>query len=321
MIFGSNKANQPPKENGAAPSAAPSAATGQNMIFDVSTQDFEQRVMMASMQKPIIVDFWAPWCGPCKQLGPALEKVVSEQGGAVLMAKVNLDENQDLAAALRIQSIPTVYAFFQGQPVDGFQGAIPESHIREFVGKLVTLAKSAQPDAIDIPEALKSAAQALADEDLGTAQALYAQILQQDGANVEAYTGMVRTFIAAGQIEQAQAIIENAPEEIASKPAFAQARSALELAKSGPASPLDDLTRKLEANPKDHETRIELARGLFASGQKMAGVEELLEAIRIDREWNEQAARKELLKFFEALGHADPITVEGRRKLSSILFS
>jgi len=317
MIFGSNKANQPPKENG----AAPSAATGQNMIFDVSTQDFEQRVMMASMQKPIIVDFWAPWCGPCKQLGPALEKVVSEQGGAVLMAKVNLDENQDLAAALRIQSIPTVYAFFQGQPVDGFQGAIPESHIREFVGKLVTLAKSAQPDAIDIPEALKSAAQALADEDLGTAQALYAQILQQDSANVEAYTGMVRTFIAAGQIEQAQAIIENAPEEIANKPAFAQARSALELAKSGPASPLDDLTRKLETNPKDHETRIKLARGLFASGQKMAGVEELLEAIRIDREWNEQAARKELLKFFEALGHADPITVEGRRKLSSILFS
>lgn len=321
MFFGGNKTPPPPANQAMPDMSAPQNQVQSPIIFDVGVQDFEQRVMMASMQKPVIVDFWAPWCGPCKQLGPALEKVISEQGGAVLMAKVNLDDNQELAAALRIQSIPTVYAFFQGQPVDGFQGALPESQIREFVTKLMTLAKSAQPDAIDIPEVLKNAAQALSDGDVTAAQALYAHILQQDSANVEAYTGMVRTFIAAGQLEQAQAVIENVPEEIANKPGFAQARSALELASAGPASSLDELARKIEKNPKDHESRIELARGLFASGQKMAGIEALLETIQIDREWSEQAARKELLKFFEALGNSDPLTIEGRKKLSSILFS
>ncbi len=291
------------------------------IIFDVGTQDFEQRVMAASMQIPVIVDFWAPWCGPCKQLMPILEKVILATGGKVLLAKVNLDDNPELAQALRVQSVPTVFGFFQGQPVDAFMGVQPENKIKEFVQKLITAANGAQPDALDIPEALKGAAQALADNDAQSAHAIYAQILQQDALNADAYAGMVRCFINIGQIEQAQAMIEQVPEEILKTSAFEEARSALELAQNKPNGNIEQFIEKIKANANDHQARIDLAYALFAAGQKEEATDALLQSIEIDREWNEEAARQELLTLFQAMGHADPITISARRKLSAILFS
>tara|TARA_R110001592_G_scaffold3525_25_gene20119 strand:+ start:25638 stop:26576 length:939 start_codon:yes stop_codon:yes gene_type:complete len=291
------------------------------VIFDVGTQDFEQRVMAASMQVPVIVDFWAPWCGPCKQLMPVLEKVVMAAGGQVLLAKVNLDENPELAQALRVQSVPTVFGFFQGQPVDAFMGVQPETKINEFVQKLIAAAKGAQPDAINIPEALKTAGETLAQDDAQTAHAIYAQILQQDALNAEAYVGMVRCFISIGQMEQAEAMVQNAPEEISKTSAFMEARSALELAQNIPGGAVGDFKARIKADENDHQARIDLAYALFAAGQKEEATEALLESIEMDREWNDGAARTELLTLFSAMGGADPITLKARRRLSSILFS
>ena len=309
MLFGNQK--------------TPQAATlaDNAIIFDVSGAEFEERVLKASMEKPVIVDFWAPWCGPCKQLGPILEAAVQAAGGAVLMAKVNVDENQELGAALRIQSIPTVYAFVGGRPVDAFQGAQPESQIKAFIDKLIQIARQMQPDALDIPAAMKAAAQALAEGHTDTAQGIYMQVLAQDEKNAQAYIGLVRTFIATGHIEQAAQLVENAPDEIAKASAFAEARTALELAQAKPDGSLADLESAVAKNPDDHQARYDLALAQFTSGQKEAAIESLLEILRRNRAWKEEEARKQLLKFFEALGHADPLTVESRKKLSSILFS
>ena len=291
------------------------------IIFDVGAWDFEQRVMAASMQVPVIVDFWAPWCAPCKQIMPVLEKAVTNAGGKVLLAKVNLDENPELAQALRVQSVPTIFGFFQGQPIDAFTGVQPESKIQEFIVKLISAANGAQPDAIDIPAALKGAAQALSEGDAQSAHAIYSQILQQDQLNADAYVGMVRCFLDIGQVEQAEAMVQNAPDEISKTSAFKQAKSALELAKNQPVGSIDELKAQIDSDANNHQARIDLALALFSSGQKQEATEALLEAIEIDPEWNEGAARKELLKLFEAIGNADPITLKARRKLSSILFS
>jgi putative thioredoxin len=292
------------------------------VIFDVGAADFEERVLKASMEKPVIVDFWAPWCGPCKVLGPILEKAVSEAKGEVLMAKINMDENQELAQALRIQSIPTVYAFFGGRPVDAFQGALPETQVKAFVEKIVQIARQASPDAIDIPEALKAAAQALAEKDLQTAQGIYMQVFSQDEKNVQAFVGLVRTLIAAGELEQAAQWVQNAPAEIAKDPTFAEAKTALELAQAKPPSgAVDKIAAEVAKNPNDHQARFDLALAQFTSGLKEEGIESLLEIIRRKRDWNEGEARAQLLKFFEALGPVDPLTVTSRRKLSSLLFS
>lgn len=293
------------------------------LIFDVGVQDFESRVIAASMEMPIIVDFWAPWCGPCKQMMPSLEKVVMAAGGQVLLAKVNIDENQELAAALRVQSVPTVFAFFQGRPLDAFTGAQPESKIREFVQKLITAANNAQPDALDIPKALNTAAQLLAQGDPQGAHEFYNAILHQDALNVDAYVGMVRCFIEIGQIEQAQTLVDKAPEEISKSSIFAQARTALEVAqnigkKSGR---IEDLEAKIKANENDHEARIDLAYALFAAGKKKEATQALLDSIALDRTWNNEAARTELLTLFTAMGYSDPVTLAARRKLSSLLFS
>ncbi len=309
MLFGKTKTD----------SAAPPPQTGS--VFDATTNDFEQRVLLASMEKPVVVDFWAPWCGPCKQLGPVLEKAVNATGGAVLMARVDVDQNQELAAALRVQSIPAVFAFFQGRPVDAFQGAQPESQIKAFVERLVQLAKQSAPDALNIPEALKAAAQALANGDLQAAQAVYMDILQQEEKNVHAYVGLVRVFIAAGNLAQAEGLVKNAPPDIAKSPHFDEAKTALELAQGPPAGSWDGLAAQVEKAPDDHQARYDLAAAQFAAGQKIAAIENLLEIVRRNRGWNEDAARKQLVKFFEAMGHADPLTVESRKKLSSLLFS
>lgn len=309
MLFGKNK--------DPAPTVAPQGA----YVFDVSEADFEQRVLMASMQTPVIVDFWAPWCGPCKQLIPALEAAVNATNGAVLMAKINVDENQQIAAALKIQSIPTVFAFFQGRPVDAFQGAQPDSAIKKFVEKLVHIAKQSAPDAIDVPEALKAAAQALAEKDFGTAQGIYTHILHQDEKNAQAYVGLVRTLIGAGAVDQAQHLVETAPPEIAKQNTFAEAKTALELAQQKPGGNSGVLAQKVAQNPADHQARFDLALAQFAEGHKEEAIDNLIDIVRQSRAWNEDGARKQIVKFFEAMGSADPITVQGRKKLSSVLFS
>ncbi len=300
-----------------------SALDPSQLIFDVGVEDFESRVMTASMQMPVIIDFWSPRCGPCKQMMPALEKVVMAAGGQVLLAKVNVDGNQELATALRVQSVPTVFAFFQGRPVDSFTGVQPEGKIREFVQKLITVVNGAQPGALDIAEALKDAAGLLAEGNVQGAHELYNAILHQDTLNADAYVGIVRCFIEIGQIEQAQTLVDQAPEEISKVSVFAQAKTALEVAQgAGEATgDIKDLEAKVKADENDHQTRTDLALALFALGKKEEATQALLESIAIDSEWNDGAARKELLKLMEAMGYSDPITLTARRQLSSLLFS
>lgn len=331
MFFGSRTQKpQPAAAQGLQPQAGPQAPARDQaqppaeVIFEAGVADFETRVLAASMERPVIVDFWAPWCGPCRQLMPVLEAAVDAAGGQVLLAKVNIDENPELAQALRVQSVPTVYAFFGGRPVEAFQGAQPESQIRAFVDALIQLARANAPDAIDVPGTLKAAAEALSGGDFAAAQGLYAQVLQQDEKNVEAYTGMVRVFIAAKALDQAQGLIDSAPPEIAKNPNFAAARTALELALKAPGADngaLATLRAGVEKNPADQQARIDLAEALFAAGEREEAVEILLGSIGLDRAWNEQAARKALLRLFEAMGHGDPLTVAARKKLSSLLFS
>lgn len=311
MIFGNN--SKP------APQVAPAPAGA--YIFEAGAADFEAKVLLASMQQPVIAYFTAPWCGPCKQLGPVIEGAVIAAAGAVTMAKINIDNNQELAAALRIQSVPTVYAFFQGRPVDAFQGAVPESQIKAFIAKLIQLSRQAAPGAIDVPETLKAAAQAIADGDLNTAQAMYVQVLQQDDKNAHAYAGIVRVMIAAGQTEEARGFLDGMPPDLQKTVAYAEAKTALELAEAKPSSPLATLMEAVQRAPDDHQARIDLALAQFSSGARADAVDTLIESIRLGRMWNDEAARKQLLKFFEAMGHADPVTVEGRKKLSSVLFS
>ncbi len=322
MFFGKDKAPAQPADNPADNNVVDFGATKGATIFEVGTPEFEERVIKASMQVPVIAYFTAPWCGPCKQLGPILDAAVQAVGGEVIMAKINLDENQELAQALRIQSVPTVFGFFQGRPVDAFQGAVPDSKVKEFITKLVQAARAAQPDAIDIPEALKGAAEALAAQDLQTAQGVYLQILQQEETNAKAYAGLVRVMIAAGELGQAQDMIENAPEEMAKDSAIAEVKTALELAQNCPDDGiLQGLLGAVESNPEDHQARFDLAVAQFAAGAREEAIDQLLYIVERNREWNEEEARKQLLKFFEAMGHSDPLTVAARKKLSSLLFS
>ena len=292
-----------------------------DIIFDATTADFETTVMRASLEKPVIVDFWAPWCGPCKQLMPLLEKAVVAAGGEVLLAKVNLDENPELAQALRVQSVPTVYGFLGGQPVDAFQGMVPESQITAFIDKLIQAARAGKPGAIDIDEALNTASDALAVGDLSTANSLYMQVLEQDEKNAKAFAGLIRVFLANDEIEQASQLVTNAPEDIAKDPAFIEVKTAVELAQNAPASGELKKLEKAASDKDDHQAQIDLAEGQFASGEKEQAIDTLIASIKLDPEWNEAAARKALLKFFEALGHSDPLSVQGRKKLRNILFS
>jgi len=291
-----------------------------DLIKDTSDRAFMTDVMEASRTVPVIVDFWAPWCGPCKQLGPLLEKTVRAAKGAVRMVKINIDENPQIAGQLRIQSIPAVFAFFQGRPVDGFAGAQPESQIKQFVDRLTKL--SGGVDDGGLGEALDAAAEALQAGDAATASAIYNEILQHEPTNAAAYAGLVRCLIMAEDFARARQLLDGAAPELAKTPELAAVRSALDLAEqSASIGPVDELVARLAADPNDHEARFDLAMAHYAAGNHEQAVEELLELVRRDREWNEQQARKQLVKFFEAFGPTDKLTIMARRKLSSILFS
>lgn len=309
----------------ASPAPAANGGPGGN-VFDVTSQNFEALVIKASMTTPVLVDFWAPWCGPCKQLGPMLEDAIARANGAVKMAKINVDDNQDLAQAMRVQSIPTVYAFFQGQPVTAFTGVRSQSELDSLMDQLVKLAKQGAPDAVDVPATLALAAQSMALGDIPTAQGYYAQVLGQDENNEAAYAGMIRSFVALPDLEQAQYMLDDAPEAIAKTPEFAAARIAVEMAANAPQmGELEKIAKAVEGSPDDNQMRFDYAVALFGAGQKKEAVDQLLEIIRRDRgkeaKWEDDKARQHLLKLFEAMGPSDPETLAGRRKLSSLLFA
>ncbi len=292
-----------------------------DLIKDSDTANFGRDVIEASMAVPVIVDFWAPWCGPCKQLGPMLEKAVVAARGAVRMVKVDVDQNQALAGQLRIQSIPAVFAFFQGQPIDGFVGAQTESQVKAFIERLMEQA-GANLGPSPVEQALEKAAAALEAKQYAAASALYGQILQHEPENEEALAGMIRCHLDSGNAAGAREVFDSVPEALRTKPALVSAAAALELAEAAEkAGPLTELAARVETNPADHQARFDLAVALHAAGEREAAASALLEIIRRDRAWNEEAARKQLVKFFEAWGPMDPLTVDSRRRLSSLLFS
>ena len=286
------------------------------------TAGFMADVIEASDEVPVIVDFWATWCGPCKTLTPILESVVAKAQGAVRLVKIDVDKNPDLSEQLRIQSIPSVFAFKNGQPVDAFQGALPESEVQKWVDQLITQhGDGVEPSPID--EALAAAEEAFAAGDIGGAGALFAQVLNQDEKNTKALAGMARCYLKANKIDKAREIVEQIDEDLRNDNDIRAVISAVELAEAGStaAGETDNLRARLSDDPSDLQTRFDLAVALYGGGDAEAAVDELVEVISRNREWNEGEARQQLLKIFEALGPTDPLTVSGRRKLSSILFS
>jgi putative thioredoxin len=298
-------------------SSAPAAAPG-DVIKDATTATFAKDVLEVSRNVPVLVDFWAPWCGPCKQLTPILEKVVRSHNGKVRLVKINVDEHPAIAGQLRVQSIPTVYAFKDGRPLDGFMGAQSEAQVRAFIDRLL-----GDEAAADLSNALEEAGKLLEAGDLQSAAEIFAAVLQEDRENLAALAGLVKCYLGTGDIARAEQTLALVPPAKADSQPIAGVRAALDLAKRSKAAAgnLGDLKAKIGANPADHQARIDLAMALAATNDKAGAVTELLEAFRRDRNWNDQAARKQLLQLFDAWGPKDPATLEGRRKLSSLLFS
>lgn len=296
------------------------APEAKDVIKDSDTAHFMVDVIDQSRTTPVIVDFWAPWCGPCKQLGPALEKAVAAARGKVRLVKINVDENQDLAAQMRIQSIPAVYAFVDGQPVDGFLGALPESQLKVFIDRLVAAGDGGESGEI---EALVEAGQAaLAEDDLAQAAQAFAQALQLDRENAAAIAGLAKCQIRSGDLDGAKATLALTPPSKENDVEITSAKAALELAQT----PVDRgeigrLEQAVEEMPDDFESRYDLAVALNAAGRREEALDHLIHIVRKNRAWNDEAARKQLVKLFEAWGSKDELTVTGRRKLSSILFS
>lgn len=319
LLNGDGLPARDPAQGAAAPAGGASAG---DIIKDTDTAGFMADVIEASQHQPVIVDFWATWCGPCKTLGPMLEKAVMAAKGAVKMVKVDVDQNQQIAAQLRIQSVPTVYAFWQGQPVDGFQGAQPESQIKAFIDKLVSMSGGQAPGE-DLAAAMEQAGELLAAGDAANAAGIYSEIANADPENADAIGGLARAYLAMGEGEAAKQMIDGLPEKLKVSAPVQAALSAIELEASAAeaAGKLAPLKAAVEANPKDHQARCDLANALYASGDREGAVDQLLESIAIDRAWNEEAARKQLLQLFDAFGPTDELTVSARRRLSSILFS
>ena len=292
-----------------------------DLVKDSDTAHFMADVIEASQTTPVVVDFWAPWCGPCKQLTPTIEKVIKGTRGAVKLVKINVDENQELAAQLRIQSIPTVFAFAAGRPVDGFAGALPESQVKAFVDRLLATAGGAAQES-PIADALNQAKALFEAGDAKRAAALYGQVLAAEPENVAAIAGFARAQVANGELDKARETLAKVPEAGKNDAEVAAAKAALDLAeKSKGAGNLSELEARLAADPNDLQARFDRALALYGMGRREEAIDELLAIFKKNREWNDQAARKQLVQFFEAQGPKDPLTLSGRRKLSSILFS
>ncbi|MFX0546816.1 tetratricopeptide repeat protein [Roseovarius sp. S1116L3] len=297
-------------------------APATDLIKDVSEADFMAEVVELSQTVPVIVDFWAPWCGPCKTLGPALEAAVTKAKGAVRMAKVNVDENQGIAGQLRVQSIPTVYAFWQGQPIDGFQGNVPASELDAFVARVIEASGGAAGEEDGLAEAVTAADEMLEAGDAAGALQVFAAIAAEDETSAAAFGGMARAHIAAGDLDQAEAVLNGVPADLHSKPEIEAAHAQLALAQQGEdAGPVADLEAAVEADPDNHQARFDLAQALAAKGRSAEAVDHLLELFRRDREWNDGAAKTQLFTVFDALKPNDPVVLNGRRKLSSLIFA
>ena len=299
------------QNGGGIPAAADSA------VIDTTTEGFLKDVIEESKRQPVLVDFWAPWCGPCKQLTPILEKAVKATKGKVKLAKMDIDKHPDIPGQMGIQSIPAVIAFANGQPVDGFMGALPESQVIAFLER-VTKGKIGAEE----KDLLKEADAALAAGNAAEAANLYGQLLKEDSGNVAALAGLARCYVATGNIEQAKKTLATVPVAKLNDSAVAAARAALELAEQAKSvGPIDELEKKVAADPLDHQARFDLATALSAAGKRAEAADHLIAIVKRDRKWNEDGARKQLVQFFEAWGPTDPATVDGRKRLSSILFS
>ena len=301
-------------QTGATP--APTAAP-EGLIKETTTQGFMKDVIEESKRQPVLIDFWAPWCGPCKQLTPVLEKVVKGAKGKVKLVKMNIDDHPAIPGQMGIQSIPAVIAFVNGQPADGFMGALPESQVMAFIERLTK--GKVGGEAQDL---MKEAEAVLAEGDAQSAAQIYAQLIQEDDTNIGAVAGLARCYLAVGQLDKAKETLAKVPEAKRNDAAVAAARAALEVAEqANSVGPVGELEKKVAANPLDHQARFDLAVALSAANKRQEAVDQLIEVVRRDRKWNDDGARKQLVQFFEAWGPTDEATVAGRRRLSSILFS